>query len=87
MRIVVIYRDSSDHSREVTEWIDQFERRSGTEVEKLDPDSLDGETFCSARDIMHYPTITVVDGEGKTYESWSGSPLPIIDEVMGYLTA
>lgn len=86
MRIVVIYREYSDHAREVVEWIDQFERRSGRTIEQMDPDSPDGETFCTAREIMQYPTITVTDDNGKPYGIWSGSPLPVIDEVMGYIT-
>ena len=85
MRIVAVYREYSDHAREVTEWIDQFERRSGRTVEQLDPDSPEGESFCSAREIMEYPTITVTDDDGRPYNIWSGSPLPVIDEVMSYV--
>ena len=84
MRIVAVYHEYSDHAREVVEWIDQFERRSGRTVEQIDPDTP-GETFCAAREILQYPTITVTDDDGKPYEIWSGSPLPVIDEVMGYV--
>lgn len=86
MRIVVVYKEFSDYAREVTEWIDTFEKRSGQTVEQLDPESPDGEMFCSSRDITRYPTVAVVDNDGKTYEMWPGTPLPIIDEVMSYLT-
>ena len=86
MRIVVVYKQYSDVAREAMEWIDEFSRRSGREVEELDPDTPDGETFCVSRDIVQYPTIAVADDDGKTYEMWSGTPLPVIDEVMGYLT-
>ena len=85
MRIVVVYKQFSDHAREVDEWIHEFEQRSGRELEKLDPEMPDGESFCTAREIMEYPTIAVVDSDGKTYEMWRGSPLPVIDEVMGYI--
>ena len=85
MRIVAVYHEYSDHAREVVEWIDQFERRSGRAVEQIDPDTPEGETFCAAREILQYPTITVTDEDGKPYEIWSGSPLPVIDEVMGYV--
>ena len=85
MRIVAIYKEFSDHAREMEEWIDQFERRSGRTIERLDPESIDGESFCAPRDIVQYPTIAVAGDDGKTYEMWSGSPLPVIDEVMGYI--
>lgn len=85
MRIIVIYKPFSDTAREVDEWLSEFERRANIEVEKLDPEMPDGEMFCTARDIVEYPTIVVADTDGKTYESWSGTPLPVIDEVMGYI--
>jgi len=86
MRIVAAYKQFADYTREVDEWLDQFERRSGSEVERLDPDMPDGEMFCSSRDILQYPAIVVVDSEGKTYEMWMGTPLPMVDEVMGYVS-
>ncbi len=85
MRVAVVYKDFSDHAREVEEWVSEFEHRSGYEVEKLDPETPDGETFCTARDIVEYPTIAVVGDDGKTYEMWRGTPLPVIDEVIGYI--
>ena len=85
MRIIVIYKPFSDTAREVDEWLSEFERRANIEVEKLDPEMPDGEMFCTARDIVEYPTIVVADTDGKTYESWSGTPLPVIDEVIGYI--
>ena len=84
MRIVVIYREYSDHARECDEWIHEFEKRSNKELEILDPDSPEGETFCMARDIGEYPAIVVADSDGKTYEIWTGTPLPVIDEVAAY---
>ena len=84
MRVVVVYKDFSDYSREVHEWMDEFTRRSGRSVEEVDPESMDGETFCRARDIVEYPTIVVIGDEGKTYEQFSGRALPQIDTVMAY---
>ena len=86
MRIVVVYKEFSDYAREVEEWIHEFEHRSGRDVEKLNPESPEGEGFCVARDIVQYPTVAVVDDDGKTYGVWTGTPLPMIDEVMGYMT-
>lgn len=85
MRIVAVYKQFSDHAREVDEWIHEFEQRSNFTVETLDPEMPDGESFCTARDILEYPTIAIVDTDGKTYETWKGTPLPVIDEVMGYI--
>ena len=87
MRVVVIYKEFSDYVREVTEWIEEAERRSGIKIERIDPESVEGETFCQARDIVQYPTIAVVDSDGKTYEQFSGTPLPQIDSVLAYMVS
>ena len=78
MRVVVVYKPFSDTAREVEEWIREFEQRSNREVP-------DGEIFCTSRDIVEYPAIVVADTDGKTYETWTGTPLPVIDEVIGYI--
>lgn len=85
MKVCMVYKEFSDHAREVEEWVHEFEHRSGREITRLDPESPDGETFCVARDIVQYPTVAVIDDNGKTYGIWSGTPLPVIDEVMGYV--
>ena len=85
MRIVVVYKPFSDTAREVEEWIHEFEHRTGSEIETLDPEMPDGESFCVARDIVEYPTIVAADSDGKTYETWAGRPLPVIDEVISYI--
>ncbi|MBQ2638294.1 hypothetical protein IJF89_01285 [Candidatus Saccharibacteria bacterium] len=82
MRIIIVYKPFSDTAREVEEWIHEFQHRSSYDLEILNPELPDGETFCTARDIVEYPAIVVADSDGKTYETWTGTPLPVIDEVM-----
>lgn len=84
MRAVVIYRDSADYTREVEEFIEVFRRRTGKEIERIDPDSIAGEAFCIAHDVVEYPTIMGVNDEGRVMQEWRGVPLPRIDEVSFY---
>ena len=85
MRVLVVFKEYSDKAREVFEWIEEFERRSGRKVEKMNPESKDGESFCVAHDIVEYPTVLAIGEDGKVYEQWSGVPMPQIDTVMGYM--
>ena len=86
MRIIAVFKENSEQARNVLEWIEQFERRTGKEVEQIDPETLEGEMFVRARDIVEYPTIMVCsDEDGKTYEMFVGSALPQIDTVMAYV--
>ncbi len=84
MRVVAIWRDNTDYAREVTDWMREFNRRTGKELENLDPDSREGEGFARAYDIVQYPTIIAVANDGKELKRWSGLPMPLMDEVSFY---
>ena len=84
MRAVIVWREHSDYGREVEDWLRDFQMRTGKTVETVDPDSLSGESFARAYDIVVYPTILGLDDSGKILDMWRGVPLPRIDEVSYY---
>ncbi len=81
MRIICIWRDNEDYSRSVSEWIREFERRTGREIENVSPDTREGEGLCNAYDIVEYPTIMILKEDGSVVASWRGRNLPLFDEV------
>ena len=81
MRVVFIWRDQTDYARMVTEWITEFERRTGKEIESVSPDSPEGAGLCRAYDIVEYPTILALNNDGSVLASWRGQMLPTFDEV------
>ncbi len=85
MRVVVIWRDESDYARSVIEWLHDCERRIGVAPESFSPDEPEGESLCRAYDIVEYPTILAMDGQGKMLQMWRGRDLPRIDDVSYYL--
>lgn len=82
-RVVCVFRDKQDYSRSVFEWLENFRRRTGREIETMDPDKEQG--FCEAYDIVEYPTIIALGEDGKVIASWKGKELPLIDEVIYYM--
>lgn len=84
MKVVVVYRDNNDYTREVTDYLRDFSQRTAKTIEEKDPDSTDGEAFCRAYDIVQYPTIIALSDDGRVHNMWSGTPLPTIDEVAYY---
>ena len=84
MRIVVVYRDASDHGREVREYIDDFERQTRLEIEQMNPDDSSNQFFLQAYDIVEYPTILAISDDGRLLQMWRGRPLPLIDKVTYY---
>ena len=85
MRVVVIYKRESDYGREVSEYLTDFTRQTGHELETMNPDTREGADFCRTYDIVEYPTIIALDPNGALQNLWRGRPLPTISEVSYYV--
>lgn len=85
MRVVIIWRDNTDYARLVIDWMREFERRTGTQIESLSPDEPAGESLCRAYDIVEYPTMIALDNDGSVLNTWRGTEFPRISDVSYYL--
>ena len=83
MRIVCIFRENQDYSRAVTDWLEDFRRQTGREIETMDPD--ENPNFCETYDIVEYPTILALGEMGDVRSMWRGRDLPLINEVLYYM--
>lgn len=81
MRVVCVWKESADYSREMADWLEGFRRRTNKEIESVDPESVDGSNFASIYDVVEYPTLLALADDGKVLGTWRGMPLPRIDEV------
>jgi len=86
MRVVVITKENTDYAQTVDTFIADFERQTGRTLEVLDPDSLDGSSFCRTYDIVEYPSIIALGSDGQMQNVWAGAMLPTISEVSYYAT-
>lgn len=84
MRTVVVTKDNMDYSRAVDTFLGDFQRQTGRALEVIDPDSLDGNSFCRAYDIVEYPTVIALSDDGRVQNMWAGNSLPTISEVSYY---
>lgn len=85
MRVVVVYKQQTDYTRQVDDYLFDFKRQTGRELETLDPETPDGISFCTAYDILEYPTLIAISDDGQMQNCWSGLPLPTISEVSYYV--
>jgi hypothetical protein len=85
MKAVVIYKQESDHAREVLDYLRDFERQTGHALETLDPETREGAGFCRTYDIVEYPSIVALSDDGVLQNLWRGRPLPTISEVSYYV--
>ena len=84
MRVVVITKDQTDYAREVSDYVFEFERRTGHELEILDPESREGISFTTTYDILEFPTIVALSESSQMLNMWKGRPLPTISDLSYY---
>jgi hypothetical protein len=90
MKLLVLYRPNSEHSRSVEAFIRDFKYQHEADAGKLDVidiDSRDGNAMASLYDIMEHPAILALADDGSLVKSWIGENLPLMDEVAGYVYA
>lgn len=84
MRVVVVYKEQSEHARTVEEFLRFFEQVTGRKLETMEPETRDGIGFCTTYDIMQYPTVIALTDDGQILNKWPGLPLPTVNEVSFY---
>lgn len=85
MRVVVITKDQNDYTREVLDYLSDFKRQTGHDLETVNPDTAEGTQFCDTYDIVEYPSIVAISNDGVLQNSWSGLPMPTISELSYYV--
>lgn len=85
MRVVIVFKDNTDHARPVLDFLRDFEYQTGHTLETLDPDTPEGMLFCEAYGILEHPTIIATSDDGIMQNMWRGLPLPTINEVSYYV--
>ena len=85
MRVVVVFKDDTDYSRTVLDFLHDFEHQTGHTLETINPDSAEGMLFCNTYDIVEYPTIIALSNDGVMQNLWRGIPFPTISEVSYYV--
>jgi hypothetical protein len=85
MSVSVVYRESSEHARDVADFLREFERNTGQHLETLDPDTREGADVCRLYDIVEYPSVIATNEDGQMRNIWRGQPLPTINEVSYYV--
>ena len=84
MRVVVLYKRDTEYGRDVEEFITNFKRQTGHDLETMDPESPEGISICGAYDILEYPALLAMTDDGQLQNSWKGLPLPTVSEVSYY---
>ena len=85
MRVVVLFKEQTDYARTVYDYLRDFERFTGHQLEVLDPESPEGVSLTGVYDILEFPTILALADDGTLQNQWKGLPLPTMSEVSYYV--
>lgn len=86
MKLDILYRPESEHSRMVEEFVTSFKRQYPDKVvELIDVDSTEGINIVGLYDLTSYPALLALTDDGGMQNAWMGTTLPLMDEVISYL--
>lgn len=85
MKAVILYKPDTEEARAVEEWIREFKARSTEALQLIDVNTREGSSEAELYDILQYPTVLAVTEDGQMMQRWPGVPLPLINDVVGYL--
>lgn len=85
MRTVVVYKEETDYARAVIDYLRDFKRQTGHDLETINPDTPEGADFCRVYDVVEYPSMIAISDNGTLQNMWRGLPLPTISEVSYYV--
>lgn len=86
MKLITLYHVKSESARKVEEFVHEFEKRTGQQIELMDLETKQGAEQAKLYDIVRYPAILAVRDDGELLKNWEGDELPLIGEVAAYTT-
>jgi hypothetical protein len=84
MKVVILYRNNSEHEQAVREFEHEYTHRTGRQLTLMDVDTKDGAELASLYDIVRYPAVLATTDNGAMLQLWQGESLPLMNEVMYY---
>src|SRR5687768_8680526 len=84
MRLLIIYRPNSEHSRAVEEFVHDFKKQKPDKaIELLTTDTIDGTKTAELYDIVSYPSVLALANDGQILKIWQNQ-LPLINDLLAY---
>ena len=87
MKVLFLYRPNSEHAHDVEQYASEFRQLyPNQDVELMDVDSIHGVEKANLYDIVEYPAVLVSREDNSSLSNvWMGEPLPLMNELNGYL--
>ncbi len=86
MKALMLYHSDSEFARVAEQYVHDFGRFKGKEIELVDLNTREGATMATLYDIMQNPTLMVLRDDGQLVKDWQGEHFPLKDELAAYFT-
>ena len=90
VKLLILYRPNAEHATTVESFIRDLLRQHENVAQHLEVLSLntrEGVAMASLYDIVSSPAIVALASDGAVLKLWQGMPLPLMNEVAGYVYA
>jgi hypothetical protein len=88
MRTVILYHPNSEQAGPAETFKHDYEaRHHGAQIELLSLETVQGADMAELYDIVRYPAILVIAGDGSLQHLWQEQFFPPLDEVYSYASA
>jgi hypothetical protein len=81
MKVIVLWRERSEHRMGVESFLHDLETNYQVEVRSLQIDSREGAAFAELYDITSYPAVVITQDDGQLQRMWGEGRLPLASEV------
>jgi len=87
MKAFMLYRSDSEFARTAEEYVAEFKRVTGRDIELMDLNTVEGAEAARLYDVVQHPSLVIIRDDGQLAQFWQGTPLPLMNEVLGYLNS
>lgn len=84
MKVAILYHPQSEHARIVEDFARDFTYQTDKKIELISLETREGSAFASLYDVTKYPAILAMRNDGSLLRMWSGSVMPLINEISFY---
>ena len=85
MKVVILYRPNSEHTRSVEEFVHDFQKgHPERRVELISLDTPGGSHLAEVYDAVDYPAILAMSNDGQLLKMWQGQQFPLMNELAYY---
>jgi hypothetical protein len=85
MRLIILYHPAGEFVGLAEDYKRDFENRyQDRKFEMLSLESVEGAEMAKLYDVVRYPAILSIAGDGSLQKLWQDQPWPLMDEVYAY---